>query len=41
MCESFRDCAGKRVLDCLQPFHLTRFDAVEKGIAVIELGVNN
>src|SRR6218665_2287640 len=38
---SFRDCAGKSVLNCLQVFHLTRVDAVEKGIAVIKLGMNN
>src|SRR6218665_3699073 len=30
---SFRDCAVKSVLDCFQAFHLTRVDAVEKGIA--------
>lgn len=34
--ESFSDCAGKSVLNCLQTFHLTRVDAVEKGIAVID-----
>jgi len=38
---SFRDSAGKSVLNCLQTFHLTRVDAVEKGIAVIELGMDN
>ena len=38
---SFLNCAGKSVLNCLQAFHLTRVDAVEKGIAVIELGMDN
>jgi len=38
---SFRDCADKSVLNCLQAFHLTRVDALEKGIAVIELGMVN
>ena len=36
---SFRDYAVKSVLDCLQAFHLRRVDAVEKGTAVIELGI--
>jgi len=31
---SFRDIAGKSVLDCLQAFHLRRVDPVEKGTAV-------
>ena len=34
MFESFRDIAGKSVLDCLQAFHLRRVDPVEKGTAV-------
>ena len=38
---SFRDCADKSVLDCLQAFHLRRADAKEKEIAVIELAMNN
>ena len=33
---SFRDCAGKSVLDCLQAFHLRRADGVEERIVVIE-----
>jgi len=41
MLGSFRDCAGKSVLNCLQAFHLTRVDAVEKGIAVVELIMDN
>ena len=42
LCGSFPNCAGKSVLNyCLQAFHLRRVDAVEKGIAVIELGKNN
>jgi len=28
-------------INCLQAFHLKRVDAVENGIAVIELGMNN
>ena len=36
---SFRGCAGWSVLNCLQAFHLTRVDAVEKGIAVIEVAI--
>ena len=38
---SFCDCASKSVLDCLQAFHLRSVDAVEKGIAVIELRMDN
>ena len=38
---SFRDCAGKSVLNCLQAFHLTRVDAVEKAIAVNKFGMDN
>ena len=41
MLGSFHDCAGKSVLNCLLAFHLTRVDAVEKGIAVVELGMDN
>jgi len=41
MFRSFRDCADKRVLNWLQALHLTGIDAVEKGIAVIKLGVDN
>jgi len=38
---SFRDCPGKTLLDCLPAFHLRRIDAVEKIIAIVELGMNN
>ena len=38
---SFRDCAGKSILNCLQAFYLARVDAVEKGIAVVRLGMEN
>ena len=38
---SFCDCTGNSVLDCLQAFHLRRVDAVEKGIAVVEFGMDN
>ena len=38
---SFRDYTGKSVLNCLQAFHVTRVDAVEKETAVIELGMDN
>src|SRR6218665_3535128 len=38
---SYSDCAGKSVLNCLQAFHWRRVDALEKGIAVIELGMDN
>jgi len=38
---SVRDCASKSVLDFLQAFNLRRVDAVEKGIAVIEIGMDN
>jgi len=41
MVGSFNGCAGRNVLDCLQTFHLRRIDAVEKGVAVIELGISN
>jgi len=37
---SFRDCAGKSVLDCLRTFNLRRVDAVQKRIAVIQLGMD-
>ena len=30
---SFRDCADKSVLNCLQAFNLRRVDAVKKGDA--------
>ena len=33
--------AGKSVLNCLQAFHLTRVDAVKKGIAITELGMDD
>jgi len=36
---SYRDCAGKSVMNCLQAFPLTGVYAVEKGIAVIKLGM--
>ena len=38
---SFRDYASKSVLVCLQAFQFRRVDAVEKGIAVIEPGMND
>ena len=38
---SFRDCAGKSVLNCLQVFHLRRVGAIEKGVAEIDLGMDN
>ena len=38
---SFRDCPGMSVLNCLQAFQLTSVDAVEKGISVIKLGMDN
>jgi len=41
MFESFRDCADKSILDCLQHQHLRIVDGVEEGIAVIEQGMNN
>jgi len=37
---SFRDCVGKSVLNFLQAFNLRRVDAVEKGVAIIELGMD-
>jgi len=37
---SFRDCSGKSV-NCFQAFNLRRVDAVEKGIAIIELGMDD
>ena len=38
---SFRDCTGKSVLNYLQAFNLRRIDAAEKGVAVIELGMDD
>jgi len=38
---SFGDCAGERILDCLQAFDLRRVDVVKNGIAVVEFGMNN
>jgi len=38
---SLRDCTGKSILDCLQGFYLTRVDAIEKGITVIKLDMDN
>ena len=38
---NFHDCAGKSIPNCLQAFHLTRVDAVEKGIAVLKFGIVN
>ena len=38
---SFRDCVGKSILDYSQAFHLRKVDAVEKGIAVIKLRMDN
>ena len=38
---SFRDCAGKNVLTCLQAFNLRIVDAVKKGVAIIELGMDD
>jgi len=38
---SFRDCAGKNVPNCLQPFNLRRVDAVEMGVAVVEVRMDN
>ena len=37
---SFRDCADKSFLNCLQAFNLRRIDAVEKRVVVIELGMD-
>ena len=34
-------CAGESVLDCLQAFYLERVDIVEKGIAIVEFGMDN
>ena len=34
---SFRDCAGKSVLNCLQAFNWRRVDAVEKEVGMDKL----
>ena len=38
---SFRDCTDKSVLNCLHAFTMRRVDAVEKGFAIIEFGMDD
>ena len=38
---SFGYCTCESVLDCLQAFYLGRVDVVEKGIAIVEFGMDN
>ena len=41
MFRGFRDCAGKSVLNFLQAFDLRRVDAIEKGVAIAEIGIDD